>query len=276
MQKIMRSFLVLSMLLTGLIVISGNVLAETEFKMITLQHRFASDLLPTILPMVGLDGTATGINNELILRASPERMREIEALVEKLDTARVNRRISVQNSAQIQSQRDSAQATGAVTIGDVTITNDRRSSPNSARVDIERSTSNSRQNVNQFINVLDGERAFISNGQIVPFTQEWISISRRYVQIDRFTDWREVTTGFAVRPRTIGNQVELEITPRIARVNNQGFIDFEQLKTIIRIGLGEWVDIGGTMKNKDEVSRKILRLQSSANTQNSSLSIKVD
>ena len=53
MRKIIRRFLVLSLLLIG-----SNALAEIEFKMITLQHRFASDLLPTILPMVGLDGTA--------------------------------------------------------------------------------------------------------------------------------------------------------------------------------------------------------------------------
>ena len=271
MRKIIRRFLVLSLLLIG-----SNALAEIEFKMITLQHRFASDLLPTILPMVGLDGTAVGINNELILRASPERMREIEAMVEKLDTGRVNRKITVKNSNQIQSQQDSTQATGAVTIGDVTIANDRRATPNSGRVDIERSSTNSRQNGIQFINVLDGERAFISNGQIVPFTQEWLSISRRYIQIERLTDWREVTTGFAVRPRTIGNQVELEITPRIAQLNNQGYVDFEQLSTVVRVSLGEWVDIGSTMQNKDEVSRKILSLQSSSNTQNSNLTIKVD
>lgn len=271
MHKIIRHFLVLTLLSTY-----GHAWAEIEFKMITLQHRFASDLLPTLLPMVGLEGNATCINNELILRASPERMREIEIVIEKLDVARVNRKITVKKSSQIQAQQNSAQATGAVTIGDVTIANDRRAAPNSTRVDVESSSSDSRQNVNQFISVLDGERAFISNGQIVPFTQEWLSISRRYIQTDRMTDWREVTTGFAVRPRTIGNQVELEITPRLAQLNNKGYVDFEQLSTIVRVGLGEWINIGSTMQNKDEISRKILGTQSSSNMQNTSLSIKVD
>lgn len=53
------------------------VYAETEFKIITLQHQFADNLLPIIPPMVGADGTATGMQNQLILRASPDRMREI-------------------------------------------------------------------------------------------------------------------------------------------------------------------------------------------------------
>ncbi|MDE0925629.1 MAG: hypothetical protein OR997_00845 [Methylophilaceae bacterium] len=45
-------------------------------------------------------------------------------------------------------------------------------------------------------------------------------MTRRYIQVDRITDWLEVSTGFAVRPRTIGNQVELEVTPRIASLNS--------------------------------------------------------
>ncbi|WP_232415555.1 secretin N-terminal domain-containing protein [Methylotenera versatilis] len=250
--------------------------AETEFKIITLQHRFASDLLPTITPMVGADGTATGMQNQLILRASSERMRNIEAMIETLDTERVNRRITVSNSNNIDSQLDRTEASGTIRRGNVIISNDRRAAPNTGRIDIERSTSNTSRNNNQFINVVDGERAYISNGQIVPFTQEWISLSKRYIQIDRLTDWREVTTGFAVRPRTIGNQVELEITPRIARLNNQGFIDFESLTTTIRVGLGDWVNIGGTMQNNDEISRKILGLQSTSNSQNSNINIKVE
>lgn len=253
-----------------------TVSAETEFKIFTLQHRFASDLLPMVAPMVGTGGTANGIDNQLIVRAQPERMREIEALVSQMDAARVNRRISVSTSNSIQSQQDRTEASGKVKMGRVIVGNDQRARPNTGNIEIERNTSNSQQSSSQFINVLDGERAFIRVGQLVPFTQEWVTITRRYIQVDRFTDWREVVTGFAVRPRTLGNEVELEITPRIARINNQGFIDFEELTTVIRTLLGSWVDIAGTMQQNDEVSRKILGSQSSYSQQNSSLSVKVD
>ncbi len=263
-------------LLFILLLISFTAFAETEFKIITLQHRFASDLLPIIAPMVGPSGTANGIDNQLIVRASPERMREIEATVAKLDAARVNRKITVKTSNNIQSQRERVEATGATKVGKVTVANDRKAKPNSGRVEVENNSSNTQQNSNQFISVLDGERAFIRVGQIVPFTEEWVTITRRYVQIDRTTDWREISTGFAVRPRTVGNQVELDITPRIARLNNQGFIDFEELTTVVRTTLGNWVDIGGTMQKNDEISRKILGLQNTSSQQNSSLAIKVD
>jgi len=141
---------------------------------------------------------------------------------------------------------------------------------------VERNRNNAQKNSSQFLNVLDGERAFIQVGQSIPFTQDWITITRHYVQIERATDWRNITTGIAVRPRTIGNQVELEITPRIASLNNQGMIDFEELSTTLRISLNVWVDIGGTMQNNDDISRPILGRENSTSSQHSSLMIKVD
>ncbi len=263
-------------LLLTLFLFSFSACAETEFKIITLQHRFASDLLPIVEPMVGADGTATGMNNQLILHASPERMLEIEKTVAKLDAARVNRKITVKTSNNLQSEQQRVEAKGSSKVGKITVSNDRRAEPNSGRVEIKQNSRSTQQNSNQFINVLDGERAFIRIGQIVPFTQEWVTITQRYVQIEYITDWHEISTGFAIRPRTVGDQVELEITPRIAQLNNRGVIDFEELTTVIRSTLGNWVDIGGTMQQNDEVSRKILGVQNTSNQQNSNLSIKVD
>ena len=85
-----------------------------------------------------------------------------------------------------------------------------------------------------------------------------------------------MTTGFAVRPRSIGNQIEVEITPRIAQLNKSGFIDFEELTTVVRVMRGEWLNIGGIMSQKDEVSRAILSKQSSRQSQDNQLSILVE
>ena len=262
-------------LFLAFLILSFAAIAETEFKIFTLQHHFAADLLPVISSMVGADGVATGTNNQLIVRASPERMREVEQTIAQLDNERINRKITVKTSNNVQMQQERTEASGNVKVGKVTVANNKRAPPNSGNVDIERNNSNTSQNSNQFINVLDGERAFIRVGQIVPFTDEWVTITRHYVQVERFTDWREISTGFAVRPRTIGNEVELEITPRIARPNGQ-FIDFEELTTIVHTSLGNWVDLGGTMQNNDDVSRKILGLQRTSSQQNSNLMVKVD
>ncbi len=256
--------------------LSFSAPAETALQVITLQHRFADDLLHTIIPMVGIDGTATGMRNQLILRVAPDRMRDIEMVILQLDVARVNRRITINTSSNSQKQFNRTEANGKIKIGNVTISNDKQTTANTANVEFERQHSSQNNSSNQLLNVLDGERAFIRVGKIVSFTQEWVTMARRYIQLDLITDWREVSTGFAVRPRTIGNQVELEVTPRIASLNSQGYIDFEELSLVLHVSLGEWVDIGGSMQNHDDVSRRIFGRQSSSLSQSSNLMIRVD
>ena len=257
---------------------SPSSMAADDFKIITLQHRFAEDLLPTIQPIVGSEGTATGIQNQLIIRTTPERMAEIEQLVATLDVERQNLRITVSHQNNQQSQNRDISVQGRKHIGNVEISTNRfpRNRQEGAQIGLDDNQTNSTSSSNQFINVSDGERAFIQVGQAVPFTQEWVTLTRRYTRVQRTTDFIDVSTGFAVRPRSIGNQVELEITPRIAKLNQSGVIDFEELSTVVRVSKGEWVDIGGIMQQKDDVSRAILSRQNASQSQSNQLSIRVD
>lgn len=270
---ILRVLAVLSCL-----IFATHVMAATEFKIITLQHRFAEDLLPAIQPLVGSEGTVSGIQNQLIIRATPEKMLEIEQVIAMLDVVRQNLKITVSRQNTQQDQRDGVNISGRKRIGNVEIGTQRfpRNATNGIQVDINNNQSNTRSSSKQFINVIDGERAFIHVGESVPFTQEWITLTRRYISVQQTTEFVEVTTGFAVRPRSIGDQIELEITPRIAKLNQSGFIDFEELSTVVRVKRGEWLDLGGIMLQKDAVSRKILSYQTGHETQQNSVSIQVE
>jgi hypothetical protein len=103
-----------------------------------------------------------------------------------------------------------------------------------------------------------------------------VIISQRYIQVQRLIHWRDINTGFTVRPSTIGNQIELEITPRNIKPNGQDFIDFEELTTTLRVSPGTWVDLGGAIQNNDDISPKILGFKNTTSQQNFSLMIKVD
>jgi Bacterial type II/III secretion system short domain/Bacterial type II and III secretion system protein len=257
------------------LVFSLSAHAQTELRIFTLQHHFAQDLYSVVSPLVGADGTVTGMNNQLIVRATPAQLAEIEAVIATFDKPRVNRKITVQSNRSNHSTYNNTEASGNVNIGNVTIGTD-GSLNNNARIDVTRQQNQHTQNSQQFIQVVDGEPAFIQVGKLVPFSQDWVLMTKRYKQTIRTTDWVEVSTGFAVRPRTIGNQVEIEITPRIAKFNGQQSIDFEELSTVIRTQLGEWVNIGQTMQQHDELSRKILGTQSGTYEDKSNLSIRVD
>ncbi|HYN53713.1 MAG TPA: secretin N-terminal domain-containing protein [Methylotenera sp.] len=273
----MKSLLLKIFFLLYCICIALPATAATEFKIITLQHRFAEDILPSIQPLVGSEGTASGIQNQLIIRASPENMAQIEQVIATLDVARQNLKITVSRQNNLQNEREGVTVNGRKRFGNVEIgTTNKRTAREGVQIGIENNQSNSSSTSNQFINVVDGEQAFIRVGQSVPFTQEWAVLSRRYVSVQKTTEFVDITTGFSVRPRSIGNQIEVEITPRIAQLNQRGFIDFEELTTVVRMNRGEWLDIGGIMGQKDEVSRAILSKQSSRQSQDNQLSILVE
>lgn len=255
-----------------------NAQAATDFKIIDLQHRFAEDILPIIQPIVGNDGAVTGMQNHLIIRASPEKMIEIEQIISTLDVERQNLKITVSHQNNLQNSDDSIAVDGRKLIGNITIGTRKypRNAPDGVQLDIENRQSNIRSNGNQFINVMDGERAYIKVGQSVPYTQEWLTLTRRYVSVKKTTEFVDISTGFSVRPRTIGNQIEIEITPRIAQLNQNKYIDFEELSTIIRVNRGEWIDLGSTMQQKDEVSRAILSKNNNEQSQSNALSIRVE
>lgn len=261
-----------------LLCFSLHLPAATEFKIISLQHRLAEDILPAIKPLVGNDGTVTAMQNNLIIRASSENMAQIEQVIATLDTARQNLKITISRQSNLASSNSQAEVSGRKRIGNITAGT--RNYPAKARdgvqINIENNQNTSSNNSNQFINVLDGERAFIVVGQSIPYTQEWVTLTRRYVTIQRTTEFIEINTGFTVRPRSIGNQIELEVTPRFSQLNQDGFIDFETLTTIIRANRGDWVDLGGIMGQKDDVSRTILNWQTSHQSLNNQLLIRVD
>ncbi len=88
-------------------------IAATEFKIFTLQHRFAEDIVESIRPFVGNDGSAAAIQNQLIIRAAPQQMREIEALVETLDAARQNLKITISRANTVQQNNSAAGVSGS-------------------------------------------------------------------------------------------------------------------------------------------------------------------
>jgi type II secretory pathway component GspD/PulD (secretin) len=272
----------LRLLITLLILCNASAAwARTEFKMITLQHRFAQELVPIVAPLVGEDGNASAIDNHLVIRASPERMQAIEELVAKLDTARRNMRITVSHEDMQTGKQQTIGASGNVRIGQGRVIVQRRMPgdlppENNVNIDLDqREYSQSRQG-SEFVNVTDGERAFIRVGQRVPYTQQWAVLTQSYAQRIRHTEFQDITTGFAVRPRSLGDQVEVEITPRIAQMGAGGVIDFEELSTVVMVRPGEWLDIGGIMQSRDDVSRAILNSQSASGSGDSRLMIRVD
>lgn len=273
MKQIIAAISSVFMLLN--ITAAPTAIAAEQFKIITLQYRFAQEVLPMIEPLVGPDGAVHAIDNHLMVSTSVDRLAQIEALIDQLDVARKNVRISVSHSAGAELQQRGAGVSARGRVGEVEIALPRGASEG-LNIDLYDSNTRHTGSGTGFLSVVDGERAFIRVGQSVPYTQQWVLLTRRYVSVQQSVAFRDITTGFAVRPRYIGDQVELEITPRIANLNQAGYVDFEELSTVVRVSPGEWFDLGGNMQNRDEVSREIMAVDQRSDNRKSTLRIKVD
>jgi len=252
--------------------------AANDFKIFTLQYRFAEEVLPTIQAVIGNHGTASAIQNQLIVRTDSKTMAEVEQTLAKLDTARENFTISVKRQNNFTGTSRNSTVKGRTRIGNATIQtgNDARNGRDGIQIGIEDNQTNSQQSSQQFIRVTDGAPAYISVGESIPYTSEWVLLTRRYAVRQVSTQFVDIGTGFTVRARSIGSQVELEITPTFSSLQQDGRIEFEQLSSTVRAQRGEWVNLGGIMQDKDEVSRAILTSSSGQSTQNSQLFIRVE
>jgi len=252
--------------------------AANDFKIFTLQYRFAEEVLPTIQAVIGNHGTASAIQNQLIIRTDSKTMAEVEQTLATLDTARENFTISVKRQNNFTGTSRNSTVKGRTRIGNATIQtgNDARNGRDGIQIGIEDNQTNSQQSSQQFIRVTDGAPAYISVGESIPYTSEWVLFTRRYAVRQVNTQFVDIGTGFTVRARSIGSQVELEITPTFSSLQQDGRIEFEQLSSTVRAQRGEWVNLGGIMQDKDEVSRAILTSNSGQSSQNSQLFIRVE
>ena len=234
--------------------------AYAELEVITLQHRNVEDVLPIIRPLLDKDGVASGMNNQLILRTSPNNMAEIRKLLESLDTALRRLKITVLQDVDSDTARRFTETSGSVSVG----RDARISVPDGAdeggltveagqgryrargRIISTRSLENDKKT--QQIQVLEGGRALVSVGQSVPVIQRQVIQSPWNTQVTESAQYRDVTSGFYVRPRLIGDRVTLEISAQNDAIapGSDTITRVQQLNTTISGRLGEWMVLGDT------------------------------
>ncbi len=257
--------------------ICGTAWADPPLKIIPLHHRLAQDVLPSVQPLVGEGGTASAIGNNLLVRTSPERMAAIEQAIALLDIERKTLRITVSRNRTDQSDSREIGVSGSVRRGNAVVqAPDRygRTAPGVV-VELGQRDSNASERASEFVSVLEGERAVIGVRQSVPFTATWVVLTQRYAGVQQTVQFHDVTTGFAVRPRPVGDELELEIAPRVANLSG-GVIEFQELATTVRVRPGQWFDLGGTMQSRDEVSREIFSGNATSARSASQLWIRVE
>lgn len=252
--------------------------ARPQLKIVTLQHRLAEEVLAPLQGLVGPGSSVSAFGNQIIINAEPAEIGNIEETLRQLDVERRRWRISVSSGDQNWARRDNVGVSGNVGNRHIRVwtPNGRREMPDSISIDANEVETQGSSATSMTLTALEGAPAFISVGQMVPYSGYWVDLSHRYARGIPTTDWQEVTTGFSVKPRQVGDQVDLEITPRMVQLGGNGVIDFVSLSTHVQLKPGEWLDLGGLLGSRDEVSQAILQNSSTQGSRAVSLKIKVE
>ncbi|MDO9105329.1 MAG: hypothetical protein Q7U57_10245 [Methylovulum sp.] len=228
-----------------LIVLSSSVVlaAQTTMEVIPLLNRSASDIQPLLSPLleytdwVGADGA------NLVVKTSPERLAQIKALIEKLDTPQHNLIITVILSKHMTADRTNAKVRRQP---DNSGHKQPASGINSDSHYYQTQDSNGLEST-QTIRTLEGNTAYIRTGHTYPVENLRLSTGAYgYPAISTSTSYVAASTGFAVTPRLTGSEVILDITPWSDNMNTRGQINTQGAQAKLKAKLGEWVELGAS------------------------------
>lgn len=250
--------------------------AESVVEVIPVYNRPASEIQPLLKPLLESTDQIVANGDSLIVKTTPERLQTIANLISKLDNPLNNLLITVIQSRDTTAEQLNAGIgfefnVPARTDGDYNQIEGRVYGQGSK---INR-TNNNRNS--QTIRTLDGETAHIQAGNSFPVTNYQIYPGGYgYPGVTQSTQYVEATTGFAVTPRLVGQQVVLEVSPWSDRFNNQGQIQTQEAQTSIKANLGEWVDLGGVDESRQSSGNSSFSSSHQSGQNNLHILVKVD
>lgn len=226
--------------------------AEMTPEVVVLRYRTADQVLPMIQPLVPKPGTASGAGNELVIRTTRANFAEVKRVIDVLDRAPKRLLVTVRQDA------DEKGVEGVQAYG-------------TRAADADQSV--------QRVHVLEGSDASISIGQSVPVTLH--NANRRVVGgrvFDDVVEFRDILSGFTVRPRIAGDAVVLELAPQRDTPAGQGraSTNVQRVVTTLSGRLGEWIEVGAVQSGQPVRSDAVVYGTRSASSQARRILVKVE
>ena len=271
--------------------LQSAIAADMSLEMISLQHRNVDEIIPIIQPMVPQGGTVTGMNGQLIVKTTPENLREIKQILAEIDKAARRLLITVTQDIQGDVRRTENGVSGRYSSGDFSVSsnngrNNRRGVVLSAEDDdgnnIQYRNLSTRSDIddkNTFqVQTIDGKAAFVQTGQQVPIANRNAYATHRGVVVQDTIEYHDVTSGFYVMPRVNGDRVTLQVAPQLSRIhpNQGGVFDVQNAETTTIGRLGEWIEIGGSTQHFNSRDRENLLSTRQSGQEQRTIFIKVE
>ncbi len=270
-----------------LLLLSANMSVADTLHIIALRNRPAAEIEPMLRPLLRPDEALSASGYQLLLRASESRRDEIARIVATLDVAPRQLTVTLRQTLVRDDRRQRDAVSGEINVGNTRIIvpadggNERDRSGrgrDSLRYRTERRAASADETRTQMLRVQDGQRAFIRIGQSAPAVEHIVVLTGRGPALAaQGIEPRDFSTGFDVLPRVRGDNVLLEITPRLSGPRDpDGTFRFQELQTTVTTRLGEWIDLGAVVGRSSEVNRAILESASSQTGEQVGIALKVE
>ncbi len=202
--------------------------------------------------------TVTARGQQLVVRGEPDLLDEIGRLVETLDVAPVQVRITVRSRTDSGGKRSGA---------GISASNGR------AELSAERRVTTTGSAQERTLVMQDGQSAHITSGQV-----RTIPVAIRGGRNPAaFLQQVETRSGFLVSPQVISDQaVELSIVSFEEEPANLDGYETEAVVTIRRVEPGQWVSLGSTATRSSQEHSGITYQVNSSHSDNRSFEVRVD
>jgi hypothetical protein len=247
--------------LAVLLLAATRALAAPSLEVIELRSRSAEEMIPLIHPLADPGTTLTGKGYQLIIKAEPAQMIELQRLVRQLDTPLRNLLITVRQITREEARQSEVGASGRIGSGQ------------GAQVDLRLRAGDDAyaRDGSYRVRTIEGREAFVRVGQRVPYPG-------RYDPYGQGVDYHLVSSGFYVTPHLRGDGVELEISPRQDRLlpGHRGTVETQSVNTVVHGALGEWIDIGSAAQQSEAEGREIAGRETASGDQEYFTQVRVD
>src|SRR5690606_26437605 len=232
----------LAVLLLGLS--STSIYAETQI--IELRHRSAAELLPKIEVLLAPHERATEWGQQLIINASTGKIRQINELIEQLDTPAKRLLISVDHGHSRIGNQQHTQVRSYSTTG----TSDQRS-----------------------IQTLEGSPALIQTGQQIQ-QNHWAM--NQHGQPQQQISQRNLAQGFYVVASIQGDRVTLELREQHDSLDSRNIVQQQNLVTRVNGPLNQWIEVGNLQQQQQDSTQNHKNSSRRYSNKNNSIRIKVE
>lgn len=236
-----------------------SVPAHAESRAYQLNNRPGEDVANQIKELYqGEPVSITARGQQIVARGDRQLLNEIDTLIDTLDVAQAQLRITVRSTENIGGKRSGAGVT---------------STKNKVGVSVERRVKSTGGSRERSMMVMDGQSAHITSGQVrtLPFAvQGGRNPAAIFEQV-------ETRSGFVVSPQIISDRaIELNVMSFEADPAELDGYETQALVTMRRVEPGQWVSLGSTSTQSTSKQSGIAYSVKSSRSDNRSFEVKVE